>query len=103
MIITTTSTIQNSTNIKYLGLVTGEAILGANIFRDLFAGVRDIVGGRSASYENELAKAREIAIGEMTASAEAMGANAIIGVDIDFETINNMLIVAVTGTAIIAK
>lgn len=103
MIITTTSTIQNSPNIKYLGLVTGEAILGANIFRDLFAGVRDIVGGRSASYENELARARQIAIEEMTISAKELGANAIIGVDIDFETINNMLIVAVTGTAIIAK
>ena len=89
MIITTTSTIQNSPNIKYLGLVTGEAsglAMGANMV-----------------IENELAKARQIAIGEMTASAEAKGANAIIGLAIDFETINNMLIVAVSGTAIIAK
>ena len=103
MIITTTATIHNAAEIEYLGLVTGEAILGANIFRDLFAGVRDIVGGRSTSYENELARAREIAIDEMRLSAMAMGANAIIGVDIDLETINNMLIVAVTGTAVLTK
>jgi uncharacterized protein YbjQ (UPF0145 family) len=89
MIITTTSTIQNSSNIKYLGLVTGEAT-------DLAMGV--ILG-----IENQLAKTRELAIEKITASAEAMGANAIIGVDIDFESINNVLVVAVTGTAIIAK
>jgi uncharacterized protein YbjQ (UPF0145 family) len=82
-------------------VVTGEAILGANIFKDFFAGIRDIVGGRSGAYEKELAKAREIAFGEMDRLAEELGANAIVGIDIDYETIGQgMLMVAVSGTAV---
>ncbi|WP_413855373.1 heavy metal-binding domain-containing protein [Albidovulum sp.] len=80
--------------------MTGEAILGANIFRDLFAAVRDVVGGRSAAYEQELARARETALGEMEERAAQMGANAIVGVDLDYEVINNMLMVSASGTAV---
>jgi uncharacterized protein YbjQ (UPF0145 family) len=90
---------------QYLGLVTGEAILGANIFKDLFAGIRDIVGGRSASYEKELRRAKDIAIEEMIGQARAMGANAVIGVDIDYQEITvggggTMLMVGASGTAV---
>ncbi|MDR8392296.1 heavy metal-binding domain-containing protein [Aliifodinibius sp. S!AR15-10] len=91
---------------EYFGIVTGEAILGANIFRDFFAGIRDIVGGRSAAYEDELRKAREIAIHEMEQKAREQGANAVIGVDIDYETVGaqgGMLMVSVSGTAVVAK
>lgn len=106
MIISTTSTLQGKDVKQYLGLVSGEAILGANIFKDFFAGIRDIVGGRSASYEAELRKAKDIAIQEMTEQARQLGANAIIGVDIDYETISSshggsMLMVTTSGTAII--
>jgi uncharacterized protein YbjQ (UPF0145 family) len=90
----------------YHGVVTGEAILGANIFKDLFASIRDIVGGRSASYERELKRAREIAFSEMTQQAHEYGANAIVGIDIDYETVGNqggMLMVAVSGTAVTAR
>jgi uncharacterized protein YbjQ (UPF0145 family) len=88
-----------------MGLVSGEAILGANIFRDLFASIRDIVGGRSAAYEQELRKAKKIAIDEMSEEAAALGANAVIGVDLDYETIQvgqggSMLMVSASGTAI---
>ncbi|GAA0784531.1 heavy metal-binding domain-containing protein [Roseibium denhamense] len=102
MLVTTTNTIQGK-DIDYKGLVTGEAILGANLFKDIFAGIRDIVGGRSAAYEEELAKAREIAIEEMCAKAKAMGGNAVIGVDLDYETVGqngSMLMVSATGTAV---
>lgn len=90
---------------KYHGLVSGEAILGANIFKDFFAGIRDIVGGRSAAYEGELRKAKELAIGEMCEEARAAGANAVIGVDLDYETITGshgggMLMVTAAGTAV---
>ncbi|MEM7433485.1 MAG: heavy metal-binding domain-containing protein, partial [Pseudomonadota bacterium] len=88
---------------KYHGVVTGEAILGANIFRDFFAGIRDIVGGRSAAYEKELQKAREIALEEMTQQARDKAANAIIGIDLDYETVGaqgGMLMVTVSGTAV---
>jgi uncharacterized protein YbjQ (UPF0145 family) len=90
---------------QYFGLVTGEAILGANIFKDLFAGIRDIVGGRSASYEKELRRAKDIAIEEMIGQARAMGANAVIGVDIDYQEITvggggTMLMVGASGTAV---
>ena len=84
----------------YHGIVTGETILGANIFRDVFAGIRDIVGGRSAAYEQSLAQARETAIGEMMARARDLGGNAIVGVDLDYEVINNMLMVSASGTAV---
>jgi uncharacterized protein YbjQ (UPF0145 family) len=105
MIMTTTSTLQDKTVIDYRGIVTGEAILGANIFKDLFAGIRDIVGGRSGAYEKELAKARAIAMQEMQERAEAIGANAIIGIDLDYETVTvgsggGMLMVTASGTAV---
>jgi uncharacterized protein YbjQ (UPF0145 family) len=100
MIITTTPSIEGRTIRQYHGIVTGEAILGANIFRDLFAQVRDIVGGRSAAYEQELGRARETALREMEERAAAMGANAIVGVDLDYEVINNMLMVSASGTAV---
>ena len=105
MIVTTTTAVEGQPVRQYIGIVTGEAILGANIFRDLFAGIRDIVGGRSGAYEEELRRAREIALGEMTAEADQLGANAVIGVDIDYETIQlgqggGMLMVTASGTAV---
>jgi len=107
MLVTTTSTLQDRTVKKYLGLVSGEAILGANLFKDLFAGIRDIIGGRSAAYENELRKAKDIATNEMIQQAESLGGNAVIAVDIDYETISpgsgSMLMVAVSGTAVIVE
>ena len=87
----------------YLGLVTGEAILGANLFRDLFANIRDIVGGRSAAYERELAKARQVALDEMSDKARQLGADAIVGIDLDYEVLgaqNGMLMVSASGTAV---
>ena len=103
MLITTTSTLEGMKITRYLGLVSGEAILGANIFRDFFAGIRDVVGGRSASYEAELRKAKEIAVREMQEQATALGANAIVGVDLDYETVGNgsMLMVSASGTAVV--
>lgn len=106
MIITTTQTVEGAKINRYLGVITGEAILGANIFRDIFASVRDIVGGRSASYERELGKAREIALAELEDWAEELGANAIVGVDIDYESFgqsNGMMMVSATGTAVILE
>jgi uncharacterized protein YbjQ (UPF0145 family) len=103
MIQTTTPAIDGRTITDYLGVVTGEAILGANIVRDLFAGVRDIVGGRSGAYEEELRKAREIAIEEMVAEATARGADAVVGIDLDYETVGqggSMLMVSASGTAV---
>ena len=104
MLMTTTALIEGRTISRYHGVVTGEAIIGANIFRDLFANIRDIVGGRSAAYEQELRKAKEIAIEEMKAQAAAMGANAIIGVDLDYENLGQtggMLMVSAAGTAVV--
>lgn len=103
MIISTTHNIEGKKITKYFGVITGEAILGANIFRDMFAAVRDIVGGRSASYEKELGKAREIALDELEEWAEELGANAVIGVDLDYESFgqtNGMMMVSATGTAV---
>jgi uncharacterized protein YbjQ (UPF0145 family) len=105
MLITTTPTIEGRQISQYFGLVSGEAILGANIFKDFFAGIRDIVGGRSAAYEKELRKAKEIAIQEMSESAAALGGNAIVGVDLDYESIGigqggSMLMVSANGTAV---
>ena len=105
MLVLTTNTIEGRQINRYLGLVTGEAILGANIFRDFFAGIRDIVGGRSAAYEQELRKAKQLAISEMIEEARARGGNAIIGVDLDYETISvgqggGMLMVSASGTAV---
>ena len=106
MTITTTPTIEGKRIRDYRGIVTGEAILGANIFRDLFAGLRDIVGGRSAAYEKELRNAREVAMAEMAAAAKDLGANAVVGVDLDYEVLgqnNGMLMVSVSGTAVIVE
>lgn len=102
MILTTTPSVESRTIADYLGVVTGEAILGANIFRDLFAGVRDIVGGRSAAYEDELRKAREIAMAELSGEAAERGADAVVGIDLDYETVGNgsMLMVTASGTAV---
>ncbi len=103
MILTTTPAVDGKQVQEYLGLATGEAIVGANIIKDIFAGVRDIVGGRSAAYEEELAKAREIALQELEERAAAMGANAVIGIDLDYETIGSggsMLMVSASGTAV---
>jgi uncharacterized protein YbjQ (UPF0145 family) len=105
MLVVTTNTLEGRQVREYLGLVSGEAILGANIFKDFFAGIRDIVGGRSAAYEKELQKAKDLAIAEMTTQATSLGANAVIGVDLDFETIggqgSNMLMVCAAGTAVV--
>lgn len=104
MISTTTALLEGHPVQRYLGIVTGEVIVGANIFRDLFAGIRDIVGGRSGSYETVLADARRQAIAEMEAEAEKLGGNAVIGVDIDYEVIGangSMLMVSTSGTAVV--
>jgi len=102
IITTTTHGVEGRRITRYYGVVTGEAILGANIFKDLFAGIRDIVGGRSAAYERELRKAREIALSEATQAAIELGANAVVGIDIDYETVGggSMLMVSVSGTAV---
>ncbi len=103
MLHSTTPEIQGKSIARYHGVVTGEAILGANIFKDFFAGIRDIVGGRSAAYEQELQKARRIAFEEMTEQAQDLGANAVVGIDIDYETVGSqggMLMVSVSGTAV---
>jgi uncharacterized protein YbjQ (UPF0145 family) len=106
MISVTTPTIEGRRVTRYLGIVTGEAILGANIFRDFFAGIRDIVGGRSAAYEQELRKAKAIALEEMEQQANELGANAVLAVDLDYETIQvgsggGMLMVSASGTAVV--
>ena len=104
MIVTTTPSIEGRPIQAYKGIVTGEAILGANIFKDFFAGIRDIVGGRSASYEKVLAEARKTAIDELAERASALGANAVVGVDLDYEVLgqaNGMLMVSASGTAVV--
>lgn len=104
VLVTTTTVLDGKRITKYLGIVSGEAILGANIFRDLFAGIRDIVGGRSAAYEKELRRAKDIAVDEMVQQAQAMGANAVIAVDLDYETIGeSMLMVSASGTAVVSE
>jgi uncharacterized protein YbjQ (UPF0145 family) len=105
MLIVTTPSVEGRRIGRHLGLVTGDAILGANIFRDLFAGIRDIVGGRSAAYERELREAKRLALEEMAEQARELGANAVVGVDLDFETITmgsggGMLMVSASGTAV---
>lgn len=104
MLITTTHHVEGKKIIQYVGLVTGEAIIGANIFRDLFAGIRDIVGGRSGSYESALRKAKDYALEEMQERAAKLGATAVIGVDLDYETLGKdqgMLMVSASGTAVV--
>ncbi|HEX2629114.1 MAG TPA: heavy metal-binding domain-containing protein [Chitinophagaceae bacterium] len=102
MIITTTSTIEGRPVQQYLGVINAQSIIGANIFKDLFAGLRDVFGGRSKTYEKVLEQAKEDALRELTQKAQALGANAILGVDLDFETVGSggsMLMVIATGTA----
>ena len=104
MLLTTTNTIENKNIVKYVGLVTGEAIIGANLFRDIFAGIRDIVGGRSGSYEEVLREAKDNAVSEMEENAKRLGANAVIGIDLDYETVGqngSMLMVTASGTAVV--
>lgn len=107
MLKTTTPNIEGKQIVEYHGLVSGEAILGANFVKDFFASIRDIVGGRSQAYEKELQKAKDIAIGEMEEKALEVGANAIVGIDLDYETIGmgsgNMLMVSASGTAVTIK
>jgi uncharacterized protein YbjQ (UPF0145 family) len=103
MILTTTQTVEGRHISDYKGIVNGEAIMGANVFRDLFASVRDIVGGRSGSYEKELQKARRIALDELADAARKLGADAVVGIDLDYEVLGSggsMLMVAASGTAV---
>jgi len=103
MLLSTTPSIEGKNIGDYKGIVVGEAILGTNIFKDMFAGIRDIVGGRSGAYEKELAKAREIAFTELQERATEQGANAIVGIDIDYEVVGkdgSMMMVSVSGTAV---
>ena len=106
VIVTTTPSIEGKKITSYRGVVTGEAIMGANIFKDLFAGIRDIVGGRSATYERELRRARDIAMDEIRTAAAEMGANAVVGIDLDYETVGtnaSMLMVTISGTAVVVS
>ena len=106
MIVTTTPHIDGKTVTAYLGVISGEAILGANVFKDLFAGLRDIIGGRSATYEKELQKARGIALKELEQIASNLGANAVIGINIGYQVLgstNGMLMVSASGTAVIVE
>lgn len=104
MLLTTTPNVEGKNITMYCGVVAGEAILGANLFKDLFAGIRDLVGGRSGTYERELQKAREIALQELQDRAREMGANAVVGIDLDYEVIGqngSMLMVSASGTAVV--
>jgi uncharacterized protein YbjQ (UPF0145 family) len=106
MQLTTTQGIEGKRIKKYCGVIAGEAILGANLFKDLFSGIRDLVGGRSATYEKELQRARDIAFEELQQRAQDLGANAVVGIDIDYEVMgkeNGMLMVSVSGTAVIVE
>lgn len=106
MLVTTTSTLEGRRIARYCGIVSGETIIGANVFRDFMASIRDFVGGRSGSYEEVLREARETALREMEEQARQMGANAVIGVDLDYETVGgngSMLMVTATGTAVLAE
>ncbi len=106
MELTTTPSMEGRKITRYCGVVAGEAVLGANVFKDMFAGIRDIVGGRSGSYEKELRKARKIALDELAEQARELGANAVVGIDIDYEVLgekNGMLMVSASGTAVIVE
>jgi uncharacterized protein YbjQ (UPF0145 family) len=106
MLVTTTPNIEGRRITKYCGIVAGEAILGANVFKDVFAGIRDLVGGRSATYERELQRARDIAVEELQQRAAELGGNAVIGVDLDYEVLgqgNGMLMVSASGTAVVVE
>jgi uncharacterized protein YbjQ (UPF0145 family) len=104
MDMTTTPSIEGRKIIRYCGVVAGEAVLGANIFRDMFSSIRDIVGGRAGSYEKELRKARQVALDELAEHARELGANAVVGIDLDYEVLgekNGMLMVSASGTAVV--
>jgi uncharacterized protein YbjQ (UPF0145 family) len=106
MILTTTPSVDGKTISQYRGIVTGEAILGANLFKDFFANIRDLVGGRSAAYEKVLSDARKVALDELTERASELGANAVVGVDLDYEVLgqaNGMLMVSASGTAVVLR
>ena len=103
MIVTTTPSVEGHAIREYRGVVVGEAILGANVFRDVFASITDIVGGRSGAYEESLAEARKTALRELEAHAVQAGGNAVVGVDLDYEVINNMLMVSASGTAVVIE
>lgn len=106
MLITTTPGVEGKRITRYCGVVAGEAILGANVFKDMFAGIRDLVGGRSATYERELQRARDIAMQELQERAQDAGANAVVGVDLDYEVLgrdNGMLMVSASGTAVVVE
>lgn len=106
MIVSTTPQIEGRRITRYCGVVAGEAILGANLFKDLFAGIRDLVGGRSATYERELQRARDMALAELQDRARDLGANAVVGVDLDYEVMgqkNGMLMVSASGTAVVLE
>ncbi len=106
MLLTTTPTVEGRRIVRYCGVVAGEAILGANLFKDLFAGIRDLVGGRSGTYERELQRARDIAMKELEEKAGEMGANAVVGIDLDYEVLgekNGMLMVSASGTAVVIE
>lgn len=103
MITTTTNTIEGREVVEYIGIVTGEAIIGANVFKDFFASITDIIGGRSGSYERSLKKAQTIALEELEKRADEMGADAVVGIDLDYEVLgekSSMLMVTVSGTAV---
>ena len=106
MHLTTTPTLEGKRITRYCGIVAGEAVLGANVFKDMFAGIRDIVGGRSGTYEKELRKARQYALDELSEQAEELGANAVVGIDLDYEVLgekNGMLMVSASGTAVVVE
>lgn len=106
MLLTTTPNIEGKRITRYCGVVAGEAILGANLFKDLFAGIRDLVGGRSGTYEKELQRARDIAMKELAERAQELGANAVVGIDLDYEVLgerNGMLMVSASGTAVVVE
>lgn len=106
MLLTTTNTVEGFTITEYKGVITGEAIIGANLFKDIFASITDLVGGRSGSYERVLREAKEEAMQELQLNAQRLGANAVVGIDLDYETIgqsSSMLMVTASGTAVIYK
>lgn len=106
MIITTTYSIEGKKIKKYLGVIAGEAVMGVNVFKDMFAGIRDIVGGRSSAYEGELEKARAAALDDLSEKARELGAEAVVGVNIDYQAIgsgNSMLMVSISGTAVVVE
>ncbi len=103
MILTTTTSIEGRAITQYLGVISGEAIVGVNVFRDMFAGIRDLIGGRAGGYQNALAEAREAAFDDLRRAAQTLGANAVVGIDVNYEVVGakgSMLMVSINGTAV---